>query len=90
MNSNSKMNPPKLVCMSINMEKTGANIQKLIKASGYTIDDIMTITGVSTQQAVYKWYSGKSLPAIETQLILCKILGLTITELLVIDGEFDA
>ena len=27
-------------------------------------------------------------PALETQLVLCKVLGLDITELLVIDGDF--
>ena len=49
----------------------------------------MEITGVTTEQTIYKWYSGKSIPSLETQIILCKLLGLKITELLVIDGEFD-
>ena len=74
--------------LSINMEKTGANIKTLIKAKGYTVDEIMEITGLSTKQAVYKWFRGESIPSIETQLILCKALSLDITDLLVIDGEF--
>lgn len=80
--------PVERVDISINMEKTGANIRRLIKASGYSVRDIMKITGLSTEQAVYKWYRGDSIPALETQLILCKVLGLDITELLVIDGDF--
>ena len=48
----------------------------------------MFITGISTEQAVYKWYRGESIPALETMLILCDALGITIYELLVIDGEF--
>ena len=80
--------PVKRVDISINMEKTGANIRRLIKASGYSVRDIMAITGISTEQAVYKWYRGESIPAIETMLILCNALGIEIKELLVIDGEF--
>ena len=83
-----KRRPVKRVDISINMEKTGANIRRLIKASGYSVRDIMAITGISTEQAVYKWYRGESIPAIETMLILCNALGIEINELLVIDGEF--
>ena len=81
--------PARRVDISINMEKTGANIRRLIKASGYSVRDIMAITGISTEQAVYKWYRGESIPAIETMLILTSALGVDIKELLVIDGEFD-
>ena len=80
--------PVRRVDISINMEATGANIKKLIKASGYSVRDIMAITGISTEQAVYKWFRGESIPAIETMLILCAALGIEVYELLVIDGEF--
>ena len=75
--------------ISINMEKTGAHIKRSIKESGYTMREIMEITGITTEQTIYKWYSGKSIPSLETQIVLCKLLGLRITELLVLDGEFD-
>ena len=79
--------PVRRVDISINMEATGANIRRLVKASGYSVRDIMAITGISTEQAVYKWYRGESIPAIETMLILCNALGIEIKELLVIDGD---
>ena len=85
---NKRRRPVKRVDISINMEKTGANIRRLIKASGYSVRDIMAITGISTEQAVYKWCRGESIPSIETMLILCDALGIGIKELLVIDGEF--
>ena len=85
---NKRPKPVQRVDISINMEKTGANIRRLIKASGYSVKDIMAITGISTEQAVYKWYRGESIPAIETMLILTNALGIGINELLVIDGEF--
>ncbi len=80
--------PIRRVDISINMEATGANIKRLIKASGYSVKDIMEITGISTEQAVYKWCRGESIPAIETMLILSNALGIQINELLVIDGDF--
>ena len=88
MKNNNKY-PAELMNISINMEATGANIKRLIKASGYSIEEIMAITGVSTPQAVYKWMSGKSLPSQENSLILCKLFKVGITELWVIDGDFD-
>ena len=78
-----------MICLSVNMEKTGANIKRLIKEQGYSMKEIMAITGVSTEQAVYKWFSGKSLPSMETTIILSRILGVQVTELLVIDGDFE-
>lgn len=81
--------PAKRVDISINTAATGANIKRLIKASGYSIRDIMEITGISTEQAIYKWFRGESLPSIDSMIILCNALGIEIKELLVIDGEFD-
>lgn len=90
MQTNSKKKyPVKRMNISINMEKTGSRIKRAIKESGYTIREIMEITGITTEQTIYKWYSGKSIPSLETQIILCKLLDLQITELLVLDGEFD-
>lgn len=79
--------PPKLLCISIDMEKTGTNIKNRVNDEGYSIDDIMKITGVSSKQAVYKWFSGKSIPGTEIQIILCKILGIGINDLIVTNGE---
>ena len=84
-----KKYPVKRMDVSINMEKTGEHIKRSIKESGYSMREIMEITGITTEQTIYKWYSGKSIPSLETQIILCKLLGLKITELLVLDGEFD-
>ena len=86
---NMRRRPVRRVDISINMEATGANIRRLVKGSGYSVRDIMAITGISTEQAVYKWFRGESIPAIETMLILCDALGVTIKELLVVDGEFN-
>ena len=73
--------------ISINMEKTGAHIKQIILENGYTIREIMQITGVTSEQTVYKWFRGRTIPSLETQIALCKLLDLGITELLVLDPE---
>ena len=81
--------PAHLMILSINAQKTGAHLKHLVGSHGYTIQEIMSITGVSSQQAIYKWYSGKSLPSIENLLILSRTLQTPINELLVTDeGPF--
>ena len=72
---NSQRTPVTQVQVTINLEKTG-------------VRDLVALTGYSSQ-AVYKWFNGKSLPSIDTLVVLSKALNMDINELLVIDGEFD-
>ena len=68
----------------IDMPATGARIKALCIKQGYSIDDLMKITGILSRQAVYRWFKGDTLPALENMLILRNILGLSsIEELLV-------
>lgn len=83
---NERRYPVRRMDVFINMEKTGAHIKRSIEESGYSMQEIMEITGITTEQTIYKWYSGKSLPSLETQVVLCRLLGLRVTELLVIDA----
>ena len=80
--------PVKRINLSINMEETGKNLKQLVQASGYSVKDIMEITGITTEQAIYKWYSGRSIPSLEVQLILSQVLGKNLEEILVIDGDY--
>ena len=70
--------------LSIDMKKTGTNIKRCIRESGYTIREIMEITGITVEQTIYKWYRGESLPSLENQLILCTLFGIPLTSLLVL------
>lgn len=81
-------NPVRRINISVNMEATGKNIKQLAQAAGYSVKDIMEITGITTEQAIYKWYRGQSIPSTEVQLILAAALGKTIEEILVTDGDF--
>ena len=85
---NSQRTPVTQVQVTINLEKTGEQLKTITKEKGYEVKDLMTLTGYSSQ-AVYKWFNGKSLPSIDTLVVLSKALNMDINELLVIDGEFD-
>ena len=84
---NSQKTPVTQVQVAINVEKTGEKLKIITKEKGYDVRDLMTLTGYSSQ-AVYKWFNGKSLPSIDTLVVLSKALNMEITELLVIDGDF--
>ena len=74
--------------LSIDMEKTGANIRRCVRESGYSVREIMKITGVTVEQTVYKWYRGESLPCLESQLVLCRLFDIPVVRLLVLkDGS---
>ena len=81
--------PSRMICVNIRMEETGANIKQLVKARGYSVEDMMEITGVTTPQAVYKWYSGKSIPSIEVLIVLSKVLGVSIRRLIITDEDVE-
>lgn len=72
---------------SIEPEKTGKKIKKLLDASGYTVRDVQHLMGFNNPQAIYKWLSGKSLPSIDNFVILSRLLHTSIDNLLVVDGE---
>ena len=73
--------------LSIQPEKTGERIKKLLLEQGYTIREIQGAFGFENPQAIYKWLSGKSLPSIDNFVILSRLLHTTIEDILVIDGD---
>ena len=73
--------------VAINMEATGANIGRLMKACGYTVEEIRIITGLGSKQAVYRWLRGETIPGTENQAILSRVFGVEMNELLVFEGE---
>ena len=75
------------IYLSIEPEKTGKKIKKLLDASGYTVRDVQRLMGFNNPQAIYKWLSGKSLQSIDNFVILSRLLHTSIDNLLVVDGE---
>ena len=69
----------------VNVSETGQNIQMLIYASGTSAPKIAEALGLSTY-AVYKWIYGECLPTIDNLVGLAHLLGVEMTDILVIEG----
>lgn len=67
----------------IDLEKTGQNIKRLRKRANIRIADLQELYGFCTPQAIYKWEQGKALPTIDNLLMLARLFGVTMDEIIV-------
>lgn len=65
----------------IDLENTGLQIKKLRKISGFSVRDLQTIFGFEYPQAVYAWEQGKNIPSIDNLLVLSKLFGVPVEEI---------
>ena len=70
----------------IDMVRTGQNIRNLRIAAGLSVRDVQEAFGFATPQAIYKWQRGMAMPTIDNMLALAVLFGVTIDELIVVDG----
>ena len=73
----------------INMKATGNRIRDLRKERKMKIDDIVEYMGFESQQAVYKWQRGESLPTVDNLYALSRLFGTTVDDILVGSDEED-
>ena len=72
----------------IDMVRTGQNINRLRKSAGVSVKDLQEVFGFNSPQAIYKWQHGTALPTIDNMVVLAKVLGVRIDEILVLtDAE---
>jgi len=69
---------------TIDMVRTGKNIENLRIKNGMSVKDIQNIFGFVTPQAIYKWQHGTSLPTVDNLVILSMVFQVTIEEILII------
>ena len=68
---------------TIDMVRTGENINRLRKMAGITVRDLQDVFGFATPQAIYKWQHGTALPTIDNLVVLANVLGVKIDDILV-------
>ena len=71
---------------TIDMVRTGQNINRLRKNAGVTVRDLQDVFGFATPQAIYKWQQGAALPTIDNLVVLAAVLGVKIDDILVMTG----
>ena len=69
---------------------TGARIKELRKARHLTVEDVARFMGFESEQAVYKWQRGDSLPTVDNRYALSRLFGTTVDDILVGSIERDA
>ena len=69
---------------TIDMVRTGKNIENLRIRNGLSVKDIQKIFGFVTPQAIYKWQHGVSLPTVDNLVILSMLFNVSIDEILII------
>ena len=72
---------------TINMARTGQNINRLRKLAGLSVRDLQEIFGFATPQAIYKWQQGVALPTIDNLVVLAAVLNVRLDDILVIDKD---
>lgn len=68
---------------TIDMVRTGQNINRLRKIAGMSVKDLQDVFGFTTPQAIYKWQHGTALPTIDNLVVLAAVLGVKIDDILV-------
>ncbi len=72
---------------TINMARTGQNINRLRKLAGLSVRDLQEIFGFATPQAIYKWQQGVALPTIDNLVVLAAVLNVRLDDILVTDKD---
>ena len=75
---------------TIDMIKTGQNINRLRKQAWLSVRDLQDIFGFATPQAIYKWQQGVALPTIDNLVALAAVLQVRLDDILVIDTAAQA
>lgn len=71
----------------INMKATGRRIRALREKQGLSVRELQAMLGFEQPQAVYRWQRGECLPTVDHLLILSRIFGLPMQDILVIDDQ---
>ena len=69
---------------TIDMNATWKNILRLRINAGLTVKQLVDIFGVITPQAVYKWQNGEALPTLDNLVVLSKVFGVPMDEIVVV------
>lgn len=67
----------------IDVKATGARIKELRKKHHLKVEDIAEFMGFESEQAVYKWQRGDSLPTVDNLYALSALFHTTVDDILI-------
>lgn len=66
----------------LDVKATGARIKELRKAHHLKVEDVAYFMGFESEQAVYKWQRGDSLPTVDNLYALSRLFGTSVDDIL--------
>ena len=72
-----------IIMITIDAAATGRNMVALRNAAGLTTMDIANAMGFTSRNAIYRWFSGDSLPALDNIVVLADLFGVRVDDILV-------
>lgn len=73
----------------LDTKATGARIRELRKARHLKVEDVARFRGFESEQAVYKWQRGDSLPTVDNLYALSRLFGTSVDNILRGNKERD-
>ena len=73
----------------LDTKATGARIRELRKARHLKVEDVARFMGFESEQAVYKWQRGDSLPTVDNLYALSRLFGTSVDNILRGNKERD-
>lgn len=67
---------------TIDKIRTGQNIRYFMNNLGLTVIDVQNYMGFSTQQAVYHWLNGRSLPTLDNIYALSELFKVPVDQII--------
>ena len=74
-----------MVFPTIDMIRTGENINRLRQNAGISVKELQEVFGFATPQAIYKQQHGTTLPTIDNLVVLSRVLEVSIEDILVLE-----
>ena len=74
---------------TIDKVNTGKQIRRLMNSLGLTVTDVQKYIGLATQQAVYHWLNGRSLPTIDNVYALSELFKVPMDQIICGNREYQ-
>ena len=65
----------------LDVKQTCENIKNLRKIHNFSVHEVQELFGFEYPQAIYAWESGKSVPTIDNLLVLARLFGVSLDDL---------
>ncbi|HJB67465.1 MAG TPA: helix-turn-helix domain-containing protein [Candidatus Fournierella excrementigallinarum] len=71
---------------TVDMVRTGQNINRLRKQTGLSTADLQAALGLASPRAIFKWQRGDCLPTVDNLVVLAALFGVRIDDIPAIDA----